>query len=125
MQTIRVLIVEDDFILCFLDKKYVEVMGYIVVDTVTNGKNAIAAVKEHKPDVVLMDIRLSGNLDGRETMNEIAKFDVLPVIYITASSNEKNRAMATKANVIGFCMKPLDFEELKILLHKVEKRVDV
>ena len=53
----KVLIVEDDFMLSLINKKYMELMGHTVVAAVTNGLDAIEAVKNHTPDVVLMDIR--------------------------------------------------------------------
>ena len=117
---LRVLIVEDDAILCFLNRKYIEFMGYEIVAVTTNGEDAIDAAKKHKPDVVLMDIRLQGDLDGIETASEITKFINVPIIYTTASSGEASRIQAAKNNMLGFCVKPIDVDELKLLLLKVD-----
>ena len=116
----RVLIVEDDFMLCLINKKSIELIGYTVVATVTNGIDAVEAVKKYKPDVVLMDLRLEGELDGIDTMNEIAKFADIPVIYLTGNSDEINKERAAKTNILGFCVKPVHFEELKELFAKVK-----
>jgi CheY-like chemotaxis protein len=115
----RVLIVEDDFMLCLINKKSIELIGYTVVATATNGIDAIEAVKKHKPDVVLMDLRLDGELDGIDAMNEIAKFSEVPVIYLTGNSDEINKERAVKTNILGFCVKPVHFEELQVLFAKV------
>ncbi|HKC69857.1 MAG TPA: response regulator [Bacteroidia bacterium] len=116
----KVLIVEDDFMLCLINKKSIELIGYTVVATATNGTDAIEAVKKHNPDVVLMDLRLDGEMDGIDTMNEIAKFSNIPVIYLTGNSDEINKERAAKTNVLGFCVKPVHFEELRVLFSKVK-----
>ena len=116
----KVLIVEDDFMLCLINKKSMELIGHTVVATVTNGANAIKEAKIHNPDVVLMDLRLNGDLDGIDTMNEIAKFSNVPVIYLTGNSDEINKQRAAKTNLLGFCVKPIHFEEIQVLLSKVK-----
>jgi two-component system, response regulator PdtaR len=116
MAKLRVLIVEDDAILCFLNRKQIELLGYEVVAVVKNGIDAIAAAKKYKPNFILMDIRLQGDLDGIDTMNEIAKFLDAPVIYTTASWDEIYRTKITKNRVLGFCNKPIAVGELELLL---------
>ncbi|HTA61119.1 MAG TPA: response regulator [Bacteroidia bacterium] len=118
----KVLIVEDDFMLCLINKKSIELIGYKVVATATNGIDAIEAVKKHNPDVVLMDLRLDGELDGIDTMHEISKFSEVPAIYLTGNSDEINKERAAKTNTLGFCVKPVHFEELKALFANVKLR---
>ncbi len=79
----KVLIVEDDMILAMVNKRYVEVLGHKVVHSVRNGLDAIQAVKDHQPDLILMDIRIEGDMDGIEAMVEIRKFSDTGVIYLT------------------------------------------
>ena len=117
---IKVLIVEDDFMLCLINKKSIELIGHTVVATVASGADAIAEAKKHKPDVVLMDLRLDGEMDGIETMNEISKFSNAPVIYLTGNSDEISKKRAAKTNLLGFCVKPVHFEELQNLFSKVK-----
>lgn len=118
---VKVLIVEDDFMLSLINQKSIELMGYKVVAVSTNGRDAIEAAKQYNPDVIIMDLRLEGDLDGIQTMIEIAKFSSVPVIYLTASSDKANKERAAKTNLIGFCVKPVHFEELQLLLSKVKK----
>ncbi len=119
---VHVLIVEDDLILCMLNKKNVELLGHKVVATATNGPAAIEAVKIHKPDVILMDLRLEGGMDGIDTMKEIAKFADTPVIYITGNSDEKSKERAAETNILGFCIKPINFQQLQMLFSEVKCR---
>jgi len=115
-----VLIVEDDFVLGLLNRKTLELMGHTVVASATSGLKAIESTKKHNPNVILMDLRLDGSLDGIDTMNEIAKFSDVPVIYLTGNSDEISKERASKTNMLGFCVKPVHFEELKALLSKVK-----
>jgi len=113
MSAKKVLIVEDDFMLSLINKKYVELMGHRVVASVTNGAEAIAAAKEHQPDVILMDIRLDGKIDGIDAMMEIEKFSSVPAIYLSGNSDHENKDRAAKTNMIAFCVKPIHFEQLQ------------
>lgn len=117
---IKILVVEDDYVLRMINEKSLELMEYHVVACISNGIDAIEAVKKHKPDVILMDIRLEGDLDGIDTMHEIDKFSKVPVIYLTGNSNALNRIRAAKTNMLAFCVKPVHFEELKKLLSLVK-----
>jgi CheY-like chemotaxis protein len=87
---------------------------------VASGIDAIKEAKKHRPDVVLMDLRLDGEMDGIDAMNEIAKFSNVPVIYLTGNSDEVNKKRAAKTNLLGFCVKPVHFEELQTLFSKVK-----
>ncbi len=119
METKKVLIVEDDFMLSLINKKYVELMGHNVVAAVTNGIDAIKAVKDHSPDVILMDIRLDGTMDGIDAMNEIEKFSAVPVIYLSGNSDAENKARAAKTHMIAFCVKPIHLEQLQEFFTKI------
>lgn len=115
----KVLIVEDDFMLSMINRKYLELMGHKVVGSVTNGPDAIEAVKQHNPDVILMDLRLDGEMDGITAMEEIAKFSKVPAIYLTGNSDEENKTRATQTNMLAFCVKPVHFEQLQQLFLKI------
>ena len=112
----KILIVEDDFILSMINRKHIELMGYEVVDSVTNGLDAIEAVKKYNPDVVLMDVRLEGAMSGIEAMEEISKFSNAAVIYLTGNSEKEFKERASKTNMLAFCVKPVHFEELSEIL---------
>jgi CheY-like chemotaxis protein len=105
--------------LSMINRKYLEMMGHLVVDSVTNGPDAIEAVKKHMPDIILMDLRLDGQMDGIETMLEISKFSNASAIYLTGNSDEENKSRAQQTNMLAFCVKPVHFEQLQQLLGKI------
>lgn len=111
----KVLIVEDELILTMLNKKYMEQLGFNVVASARNGLDAIAAAKKHKPDFILMDVRIDGDIDGIDAMQEIRKFSEAAVIYVTGNSDPATKKRAEKTNMLGFCIKPISFEDLKEL----------
>jgi CheY-like chemotaxis protein len=117
----RILIVEDDQILAIVQTKYLQKMGFEVVSAVINGIDAINAVKEHSPDVIIMDIRIEGDLDGIDTMKEIQKFSNVPVIYSTGNSEAAILERAKDTNMKGFLIKPINYTELEELINRIDQ----
>jgi CheY-like chemotaxis protein len=117
----RILIVEDDMILSMVNKHYVESLGHQVVQSVRNGLDAINAAKKHDPDIIIMDIRIEGHMNGIEAMEEIRTFSNADVIYLTGNSEPVTRLRAEKTNMLDFCIKPITFEDLKIAIEKSKK----
>lgn len=115
----RIILVEDDFIISLLLEKQIQRMGYQVAEKIDNGEAAIEKVKENHLDLILMDIKLVGEIDGIQAMNEIRKFSEVPVIYLTgnADENTKKRAMAT--NPDGYLIKPVDMKVLKNAIREI------
>lgn len=114
----KVLIVEDDLILSMINKRYLELLGHKVVGSARNGLDAIEAAKKYNPDVILMDVRIDGNMDGIDAMEEIRKFSKAAVIYVTGNSEPLTKERAEKTNMLGFCIKPISVDDLKELLSK-------
>lgn len=118
----RILIVENDLLLAFINKRYCEMLGHVVVDSVRDGKGAIESVKTHNPDVILMDIKIDGDIDGIETMHEIRRFSNVDVIYFTGNSEASVRAKAAETDMIAFYVKPISLEDLKSILAYKKKK---
>lgn len=116
----KILIVEDDMILSMVNKRYVEILGHQVVQSVRNGLDAIAAVKKHNPDLVLMDIRIEGEMDGIEAMQEIRKFSNVPVVYLTGNSESTTKTRAEQTTMLAFCIKPISLDDLKAVLNQLD-----
>ncbi len=114
----KILIAEDEGIVA-LDLKYsLESMGFQVVGVASTGQDAIAQAEMFDPDLVLMDIRLQGEMDGVQAAKEIlSKFEI-PVIYLTAMADKgtTNRAMDTEPN--GFITKPFSESELRAAIER-------
>lgn len=116
----RILIVEDDLILSMLNNKFVTSLGHKVVKSVKTGEAAVELAKENNFDVILMDVRLKGKMDGIDAMIEINKHNNIPAIYITGNSDPETKRRANETNMIAFCVKPLSYEELEKILGRVE-----
>lgn len=124
MADIQILVVEDEAILAFGLQTQLEDLGYNVVDIVPSGEIAIQKIKELQskggiPDLILMDIVLEGEIDGIETVRQIKDSFNIPVIYLTAHTNEEtlNRARTTMPS--GYLTKPVLQEELRTMIKTV------
>ena len=116
----KFLIVEDDMILSMINKKYVELLGHKVIQSVRTGLAAIEAAKKHNPDIILMDIRIEGDMDGIEAMEEIRKFSQAEVIYLTGNSEPASKARAEQTSMLAFCIKPISMDDLKVVLEQLK-----
>lgn len=88
-------------------ERMVQNLGHTVLDKVTSGEAAIESAKKHNPDIILMDIRLQGEMDGIEAMSEIRRSSDVPVIYITGNSDENYRKRVEESNPLDFLTKPI------------------
>ena len=70
----KIVLVEDEFIIAMVLEKQLQKFGYDLAAKVTNGKDAIEAVKTHQPDLIIMDIKIDGDMDGESEEGE-AGFD--------------------------------------------------
>ena len=108
----NILIVEDDCIIANDTKQMLMSLGYNVIGIESTGKGAIKKVEEIIPDLILMDIKLKGELDGIQAAEQIVKQLDVPVIYLTALSNEKTIERAKITEPFGYLFKPFVQREL-------------
>ncbi|MEX0843626.1 MAG: response regulator [Balneolaceae bacterium] len=108
-----VMIVEDDLILNLLYESYLEKLGYDAEGELVYGKTAIEVAQKIKPDLILMDISLEGEIDGITAMKEIRKFSGVPVIYITGNSDPHHVQRAKETGYLDYLVKPIEFNDLK------------
>jgi FOG: CheY-like receiver len=87
MKSVRLLIVEDEAIVAADLEKQLVRMGYQVVDSAKSGEDAVSQVRQFSPDLVLMDVRLSGQMDGIEAARRIHGETGIPIVYMTAYAN--------------------------------------
>ena len=125
----RILIVEDERVVALDLSLTLEKLGYAVVGNVISGSEAIECARTERPDLILMDIRLNGEIDGIDTAREIHLFWNCPVIFLTAYSDEQTLQRAKHATPFGYLVKPFKTVELRctveVALHKnrVEERL--
>ncbi len=112
MDTIKVLIVDDDEVAVKFIEKCLNKLGYIVADIASTGEGAITKFEECKPDVVLMDIELESKMDGIEAAEKIKLSSDVPVIYLTSHADEKIIKRAKITEPFGYIIKPMKEREL-------------
>lgn len=129
MSATRILVVEDESIIAEDLKNSLIKLGYTVPSVESTGEKAIKKTEEIKPDLVLMDIVLHGNMDGIEAAKVIhSRFDI-PVVYLSSYSDEEILERAKITEPYGYIIKPFNERELHINIeiaiykHMIEKKL--
>ncbi len=108
-----ILIVEDEGIVSMQIQDCVMHLGYDIAATVDTGEAAVEIAQKLKPDLVLMDIRLKGSMDGIEAAAHIREQQRIPVIYLTAYCSEEKLERAQYTEPYGYLLKPVQEESLE------------
>jgi CheY-like chemotaxis protein len=112
----RILIVEDEGIVALDLKQMVERIGYTVPAVVRSGEDAVEQATALQPDLILMDIRLKGEMDGVDATETIQEQIDIPVVYVTAFVDRLTLKRARSTQPQGYVFKPLDPQELKFVI---------
>ena len=112
MNVEKILVVEDNAAIALDLSWQLETLGYDVVGTASSGEEALEQIVRSRPDAVLMDIRLSGGMDGIETAARIPETISPAVIYLTGSSEEATLKRARETQPYGYLLKPFSEREL-------------
>ena len=115
----KVLIVEDDMIISLVIENMVKELGHNVVGKATSGEEAINLALENKPDLVLMDIRLKGEMDGIQAVTAIKEKIETSVIYLTGNSDRVNYDRAKETDFIDLITKPFTITDLTKSMEQV------
>lgn len=114
-QASRILVVEDERIVARDIQEILQKFGYTSIGIATNGEKAIQMAREIRPDLVLIDIVLgTGFIDGVETVVKLKEILDVPVIYVTADSDEATLKRARVTEPFGYILKPINVRELEI-----------
>ncbi len=105
---VRILVVEDEFVTGLEIRARLEDLGYEVLDILDTGEEAVQKAKELHPDIMIMDITLQGAMTGIEAADIIRRDYNIPVIYLTAHSDEATVQKAVHSEPFGYLIKPLD-----------------
>jgi len=112
MRQENILIVEDERIIALDLQRRLIRFGFPSPVITTNGLDALKSIDSNKPDIILMDIMLSSDFDGIETATIIKEKYNIPLIFLTAYSDEKTVERAKKAEPYGYILKPFKEKEL-------------
>lgn len=122
MPRARVLVVEDQPLAAKDVEATLSVMDYRVVDIVRHGEDAIETAADERPDVVLMDIELAGDLDGIEAAQRIQDEHDVPVVFLTAHAEPETVGRAKQFGPYGYISKPVDAIELRTAIEVATQR---
>jgi PAS domain S-box-containing protein len=116
MPKAKILIVEDETIVARDIRKSVEQMGYLVCAVASSGEEAVQKADETRPDLVLMDIVLKGDMDGIKAAEQINALFKTPIVYLTAYDDEDILQRAKITTPYGYIIKPFNDRELRIAI---------
>jgi DNA-binding LytR/AlgR family response regulator len=119
----RILIVEDDMIIASNISLQLSKLGYEVTGIESRGEEAINHAKENRPDIILMDINLKGEIDGIETAIAIQKENDIPLIYLTANADEVSFQKAKETHPYAFISKPFNKINLERTIALVVEKI--
>lgn len=114
MDKSKILIVEDDSMLCTVFEMFLDELGYHQCGTVASGEAALKHCEENSPDLILMDIHLEGEIDGVEAAKVIFEKYNIPIIYISGDSDVSTVKRAVLPNTYGFMTKPVYKNSLEL-----------
>ncbi len=126
---VNILVVEDEVVVGMEIRQRLKSLGYNVVDVVSSEEDAIKKAEETHPHLVLMDIKLGGKMDGINAAAQIKNQHDIPVIYITAYSDDETLRRAKITEPYGYILKPFEERELHsnieiaLYKHEIEKKV--
>jgi CheY-like chemotaxis protein len=116
MEKTRVLIVEDEGLIARDIENMVLNAGYEVCGIASSGEEAIEKADKTQPDLILMDIVLQGEMDGVEAAEQIRERFNIPVIYLTAHTDEITLQRAKLTEPLGYSLKPVEQKELMTVI---------
>ncbi len=103
----RIVIVEDEGLIAADLQGRLEKAGYKVPAVAGTGGEALEVIREKSPDLILMDIRLKGNIDGIQVAEQVRREFDIPVVYLTAYEDRKTLERASKTQAFGYIKKPI------------------
>lgn len=116
MERKKVLVVEDEGIVAKDIAQSLENLNYDVPVLVGSGKEAIHAADEVQPDLIIMDIKLKGDMDGIQTAEVIRNRYAVPIVYLTAYADRTTLERAKVTGPFGYIIKPFDERELQVTI---------
>ena len=111
MERVRVIVADDESIICMDLREMLGNLGYLVVGEAGDGQSVVNLARELRPDVVLMDIKMPG-MDGIEASRTLTEERIAPVVLLTAFSQRDLVERAKEAGVVGYLVKPVQEADL-------------
>jgi CheY-like chemotaxis protein len=112
VKNIKILVVEDEAFTARNLKIELEDLGYAVLEPIAKGEDAVPVAIEENPDLILMDIRLAGGLDGIEAAERIIAKKKIPIAFMTGYATEEIKERALKIYPLAYLEKPVDIDTI-------------
>lgn len=109
----RLLIVEDEFLIARVLQRMVRSMGHEVCALASTGVDAVTHASQERPDLILMDIRLAGEMTGIDAARQILRHHPTPIIFVSGYSNEEIKQEAMSLSPVAFLPKPVSRQRLQ------------
>lgn len=113
MNSIKILIVENEILIAEQVSTYLQQLNYEVCGTVESGEEALELVKQQSPDLVLMDIELDGELDGVETAAQIQQNIAIPIIYLSRLDDHRTLKRVSETLPAAYLTKPFKNHDVR------------
>jgi len=124
MKTPKILIADDDVIFAGLLEEILKTKDYGIIGPANSGEEAYQLAKEHRPTVAMLDIKMTGGIDGIEVADKLDRELNIPVIFLTGHDDPAIIERAKRVKPLSFLLKPLNerqiLAELEIALFKIE-----
>ena len=121
----RVMVVEDESVISLDIKTSLMRLGYSIAGVAASGDIALRKIRESRPDVILMDIHLKGEMTGIDVSEQVRSELQIPIVFLTANADSSTFKEANQTDPYGYLLKPFEEKELgiaiEIALHKHEK----
>ena len=119
---IRILIVENEGLVGCDMATTLGKLGYVVVAICASGEEALERLDEFRPDLVLMDVHLAGQMDGIDTARELQSRSRVAIVYVTACADLDTVARARQTHPHGYLLKPFNHDELRLAVEVAAQR---
>lgn len=126
----RILVVEDHRIIAWNIQESLETLGHEVIRCVSSSADAIQLAQQERPDLILMDVRLEGDIDGIQAATHIQQQVHVPIIYLTAHAEPQTIQRAIATHPYGYLLKPIHLPELHTAVemalhrHQLEQQLE-
>lgn len=116
MVSAKIMVVEDEPILAMDLRRRLEQLGHTVRHVISTGEDAIAAIEDNSVELILMDIRLAGAVDGIQAAEIIQQRHSIPILYLTAFADDETLQRAKITNSFAYLVKPVEDRELRSMI---------
>lgn len=117
MATLKLLIIEDETLIALHLKIGLQKAGYAVVGPAVSGREAILLTQQENPDILVVDIRLMGDMDGIEAAQQIRDFSAARIIFTTGYQDADLKQRALVLNPLAYLIKPVNWRDIDSAIH--------